>query len=104
MLSEIEKMRNRKTFLVSVLIIILIVIVTGYFKIPKIGDFLIGKVVLGPILGIITGAIAGYFAGLLDKLTGGILREEWVFEMGEIKISIPILVIVTLVIEIILFS
>ena len=102
--SEIEKMRNRKTFLVSVLIIILIAIVTGYFRIPKIGDFLIGKIVLGPILGIITGTIAGYFAELLDKLTGGILREEWVFEIREIKISIPILVIVTLVIEIILFS
>jgi len=104
MLSESEKIKNRKIFWTSVLIIILIAIFTGYLRIPKIGDFFIGKIVLGPILGIITGTIAGQFAELLDKLTGGILKEEWVFEVGVIKISIPILVIVTLVIEIILFS
>lgn len=104
MLSEKTKMENRKTFQLWVLIIILIAIVTGYLEIPNFGEFLIAKIVLGPILGIIIGAVAGQFAELLDKLTQGILKEEWVFEIWGIEISIPILVIVTLIIEILLFS
>ncbi|KHO54458.1 MAG: hypothetical protein QT10_C0016G0002 [archaeon GW2011_AR19] len=104
MLSEKARMENRKTFQLWGWIIILVAIITGYLGIPKLGEFLIAKIVLGPILGIITGAIAGYYAELLDELTQGLFKEEWVFEIGEIEISIPILVIVTLIIEIILFS
>ena len=100
-----DKAENMKKFRFWVWIVIGFAAIAGWLGFPKwIIDSIIAKIVLGPILGICTGAIAGIYAELLDKLTNGILKEDWTFEIFGVKISIPILIIVTIIIEYILFS
>ena len=101
----INKKENMRLFRTFVWTIIIFAIIAGWLNIPSnIVDSVIAKIVLGPVLGIFTGAIAGAYAELIDRLSNGILKEEWTFTIFNTEISIPIFVIVTLVIEISLFG
>ena len=103
-LININKKENMEELRFWVPIVIIFAVVAGRLNLPKwIIDSIITKIVLGPILGIATGTIAGIYAESLDKLTNGILKE-WTFERLGIEISVQILVIVTLIIELALFS
>ncbi len=100
-----NKKENMKKFRFWFWILIGFTAVAGWLNFPKwVIDSIIAKIVLGPILGICTGAIAGAYAESLDRITNGLLRKEWTFEICDIEFSIPILVIVTLIIELVLFS
>jgi|TARA_Y100000310_G_C20585214_1_gene765032 hypothetical protein len=102
--NRINREENMRMFRTIVWIIIIFAIIAGWLNIPSsIVDSVIAKIVLGPLLGIFTGAIAGTYAELIDRLTNGLLKEEWTFTLFDIEISIPIFVIVTLTIEIFLF-
>ena len=104
-LININKKEIMKTFRFWLWIILFFIIIAGWLNLPKwLIDNIIAKIVLGPIVGIYTGAIAGMYAKSLDKLTGGLLQEEWTFERLGIEISVPILLIVTFIIEWALFS
>ena len=99
-----DKLENMKKFRFWVWVVIIVAVIAGWLKFPKfLIDYIISKIVLGPILGIATGAIAGQYAEILDNITGGLLKKEWVFEIFEIEFSVPVIIIVTAFIEFVLF-
>ena len=101
----INKSKNKEKFRFWVWVIIAIAIISGWLGLPqKVQDSIIAMIALGPLLGIITGAMAGMYAEALDKLTGGLLKEEYTLEILGIDISIPVLIIVTFLIELFLFG
>ena len=102
---QMDKAENWNKIRLGIWLLIMFAAFAGWLNLPKwITDFVISKIVFGLIVGVITGAIAGTYAEFLDKLTNGILKEEWTCEVFGIEFSIPILVIVTAIIELILFS
>ena len=96
-----DKLETMKKFRFWIWVVIIVAVVAGWLKFPKfLIDHIISKIALGPILGIATGAIAGQYVEILDNITGGLLKKEWVF---EIEFSVPVIIIVTAFIEFILF-
>lgn len=100
-----NRAENRRKFRFWTGVLILFAVIAGWLNLPdSFVNFVIAKIALGPILGIITGAISAEYAELLDRLTHGILKEEWVYEIFGQEIHIPIFVLVTVIIELLLFK